>query len=81
MRNSIHRAVLRRFVLRLSVLSALVLAFAALVVPGSWAADPVLLRISLGGAAFALVALPVAASLGKKPRARVTAPRAAMSEA
>jgi len=81
MRNTLHRAVLRRFFLRLSVLSALLLAFAALIVPGGWTADPGVLRLTLCGVAFALVALPVAASFGRKPRARVTAPRAAMSEA
>jgi hypothetical protein len=82
MRNALHRAVLRRFVLRLSVLAAFAIAFAALVTPEGWLlGDPVAARAWLVGGALALVAVPVGLGLGRKPRARVTAPRPAMSEA
>jgi hypothetical protein len=78
MRNNVFRAVLRRFILRLSVVAAFGLVFAALLTPGTWlGGDATLLRVGMGGLAFGLVAFPLGFSLGRKPRPRVTAPRAA----
>lgn len=82
MRNAVFRAVLRRFVLRLSVLAAFALAFVALAAPGGWlGGDASLVRVGIGGLALGLVAFPMGFSLGRKPRPRVTAPRAATSNA
>lgn len=85
MRNALHRAVLRRLVLRLCVLAAFALAFFTVLAPGAWFAswglDAVVGRALLGLFAAALLALPAAVVLAgaRRPRARVTAPRAAAS--
>lgn len=87
MRNALHRALLRRLLLRSSVLSAFALAFWAVLAPVSWfdggfgAVEPMLGRALVGVLAMALLAIPavVVLSAGRRPRARVTAPRAAVS--
>lgn len=82
MRNALHRAVLRRLVLRLCVLSAFALAFFTVTAPAPWFAawglDVALGKALLGVVSAALLALPAAVVLaaGRRPRARVTAPRA-----
>lgn len=84
MRNALHRAVLRRLVLRLCVLSAFALAFFTVTAPGawftSWGLDAALGRALLAVVSAALLALPagVVLAAGRRPRARVTAPRAAV---
>ncbi len=83
MRNALHRAVLRRSLLRLSVLAAFLLAFAALA-PGAWLFSGELLpavRGLLGLCAVALLVGAQALSLGRRSRARVTAPRIAAPRA
>ncbi len=87
MRNALHRAVLRRLVLRLSVLTAFALAFFTVLAPGAWLSaslgglDATLGRVLVGALAASLLVLPAAAVLlgGRRPRARVTASRAAAS--
>jgi hypothetical protein len=79
MRNSLHRAILRRFVLRASLLAAFALAFAALAGPSLAGLEDGVMRMALGGAAAACFAFPLGAVFGRRPRPRVTAPRAATS--
>lgn len=81
MRNNLHRAVLRRFLLRLSVISAFLLAFSALLAPQPWfgGAEVMAARVVLGACALTMLGGAFLLSLGKRSRPRVTAPRAATS--
>lgn len=85
MRNALHRAVLRRLALRLCVLTAFALAFFTVMAPAAWFAtwglEASFGRVLCGAVAAALLILPAAVALasGRRPRARVTAPRAAVS--
>lgn len=81
MRNALHRALLRRFLLRLSVLAAFALAFFTVSAPSIWFAgvDPALGRTLLALVSTALLAVPAVLVLSAGKRPRVTAPRAAVS--
>ncbi|MFZ9886991.1 MAG: hypothetical protein ACO3JL_05755 [Myxococcota bacterium] len=85
MRHALHRAVLRRALLRLAVASAFGLTLAALLAPTAWfhASGEASGRLGLALGAVSLLSGPALGPLlqQRRPRARVTAPRTAASGA